>query len=720
MKNSFLFLFLIIFASSCSTYQASVKKHEKLQYESVRVYPEWKYKEPKAKKAIVPVLGLAAGAAYGYFNETTFEGETYSGSKNAAIWGLGGLVAGALVNGILFPKKNYKKTKYDISQSEKWIKSYNKTTKSNYTIKEKDMNNSLVIVPLDRVEQLRVQYKKLIQDLNSSNPTTNYAELQDWKSQLKNKYSILPTSELNYISDVIATNEQKVANKDISSKTEMLKDLQNEYSSIGKLNSFKRNNQSLYYDASSSMQNSVDKIIETKLSDVLENELSKEKNNLQNIDQNLTSASQIDQFYRAYNQKYQAVKNHPKVKELKNQIISKKTALINQNVEQISREIKSANNQIELSTITDKYLSNIDSQDFTGKNLSSKIQERRNQLIEEANRKAIAEKRRIENLKNQRKDILARLSPTEQGKYLNELDFSTEGLKNENFYKNIYSGDFLKISSNYDRDEMMFSVLYNNYLNTYSSLCGRSLPANKIEITKEVCTQEQYTTNGWGVETSRNCISWKTVGTGLYAAPDMYRAKLEIDRIQARDALGNVWEMMLDMRNNPFGKAAQIKTDVETIKSDIVALISINGCNSPALKRFEENLRLFATNKAPIQLAKGNNSAPLNSAVYNTNQNYKKLAGDLVYNQSKKWAVNQYVTGSIYDVSIGSKDELGRASVLNAKYTFDGLNGRATGSVKITFSDGIPNCLYFHDALSTCRTPDRKTVAKFIKGDYLK
>jgi len=70
MKNLSFLIIITIFCSSCSTYQAGVKRHDNLEYGAIKVQPEWKYKEPKAKKLILPVISIAGAAAYGYSTET--------------------------------------------------------------------------------------------------------------------------------------------------------------------------------------------------------------------------------------------------------------------------------------------------------------------------------------------------------------------------------------------------------------------------------------------------------------------------------------------------------------------------------------------------------------------------------------------------------------------------------------------------------------------------
>ena len=229
MKNSIFIITIlipIIFFSSCSSYQATVKKQENLSYESVKVSPDWKYKKPGAKKMIVPLIGLSAGAAYGFQNEFSYEGETYSGKENALIWGGVGLLTGALINGVLFPKKG-KKKKFDLSQSQDWLDGYNKSTEQDYMIQKQENNQSLVLVPKYKVEQYRGSFNELKKDLESNNPSTNFSALQDWKSKLNREYSILPDADINRISTYISSQEEQVADKELIQSLDRLSNLDN-------------------------------------------------------------------------------------------------------------------------------------------------------------------------------------------------------------------------------------------------------------------------------------------------------------------------------------------------------------------------------------------------------------------------------------------------------------------------------------------------------------
>ena len=290
--------------------------------------------------------------------------------------------------------------------------------------------------------------------------------------------------------------------------------------------------------------------------------------------------------------------------------------------------------------------------------------------------------------------------------------FTAKGLHYEEIITNIHSGKFENIQ--FDREEQGFTFLFNSYITAYAKGCDSSLPSDKIELTEEECITESVTTNGYGMEVSRHCVRWRTVGTGLYAAPDMYQAKLVLDKMEAGDTFRNFYKMI--SQENAIQNAFSTIGDLRSAISDMEALLRMNGCSSEGLKRFQENLRLFALNKQPIRLDGGSSKSRSDGTI--GNQNFPKLVEDLIYAQSKKWVMNRYENGSVSNVRVVAKDAQNRPTKMTANYVFQGFSGRSNGSVTLTYNDGLPECLYFYDFPNTCRTPDRRIVASFANGGY--
>lgn len=298
--------------------------------------------------------------------------------------------------------------------------------------------------------------------------------------------------------------------------------------------------------------------------------------------------------------------------------------------------------------------------------------------------------------------------------------FSAKGLINEELFTNLYLGNFADID--FDRDDLNFGILYEAYLIAYAQRCDSHLPPrNRVERTYQRCNAWSVTRNGYGMEISSEGIGHETVGTGLFAAPEMYAAKLKLEQIQAGDSLRNVFGVF--MKPDALAGAMNMVGNAQNMASDMNSLFTLNSCVSPGLKRFQENLRLFALNKQPIRLgatANPTTAAARSPGVSYQDQNYSKLVEDLIYEQSKTWVMNRFESGSVSDVSVSSRDNQGRPSKITAHYIYNGFSNRSQGSVTLTFTDGLPECMYFFDFPATCRTPNRKIVAAFANNTYQK
>jgi hypothetical protein len=302
---------------------------------------------------------------------------------------------------------------------------------------------------------------------------------------------------------------------------------------------------------------------------------------------------------------------------------------------------------------------------------------------------------------------------------LTAKSFSANGLSNEGTLTALFRGDFENVEFN--REDMMFEVLFRHYLNAYAEKCKEQLPNDRVEITVKECKVWEVETNGFGVE-SRSCLRYEDVGTGLFAKPDLYAAKKEADRLLAADTLRQTWRLLLTIRQNPFAGATSMASATQAAENDMYALVQMSACTSPGLQRFEDNLRLFALNQPPIRLEEETGPSAVKALVSGApgitlrDQDYAGLIEDLVVDHASTWAVNRFVSGSVTDVSIAARDAAGRPSKIVASYSYDGFNGRSQGSVNVHLTDGSPDCLYFFDAPAVCRTPNRKIAAAYAAG----
>ncbi|MBU2972975.1 hypothetical protein [Zobellia sp. B3R18] len=295
------------------------------------------------------------------------------------------------------------------------------------------------------------------------------------------------------------------------------------------------------------------------------------------------------------------------------------------------------------------------------------------------------------------------------------LEFNVDGLYFAEFYDYIFKGHFEEITMK--REDMEFLMIFGQYLRAYGGRCAKYLPEDKVEIMDQVCATEEITRDGFGTEISRVCVRYEWVGSGLYARPDLYEAKMEVEGIQRSDGLRTTMQMILDP--NAMGNSVDMIHKTKGLQNDMVQLYKLNACDSPGLRRFEENLKRFALNEASIRAKERSKYTEMKASGGPTGtQNFTKLVDDLVGNQAKTWAFNRYVAGSVSGVTVSSRDGQGRPTQLSAGYTYSGFSGNSKGSVRITFENGLPKCIYFFDFPQNCKTPNSSISASYAQGDY--
>ncbi|MEO1730342.1 MAG: hypothetical protein AAFR64_06355 [Pseudomonadota bacterium] len=300
---------------------------------------------------------------------------------------------------------------------------------------------------------------------------------------------------------------------------------------------------------------------------------------------------------------------------------------------------------------------------------------------------------------------------------LNADSLKVDGLNYETELKAIFLGDLG--NARIEPESMRFTGLVDSYIEAYARQCDKYLPTNKVELTEQVCTGETVTRNGFGVEINRYCSSWQTVGRGLYADPVILNAN---GKIKQRLFPGQIVSMIgIDKSSNPIEAQRQMVDIVLSFGDDMPRLLNTNGCASAATKRLEANLVKMATGERGLKLASGATLASTREASTGAafvDSNYGKMIDELIVENSRGWMFNRYVQGSTNGVSVTQRDGEGRPVSISASYRFTQLGSPQRGSVRLTFEDGLPKCLYFFDAPNTCRLPSRRIMTAYEKGEY--
>jgi hypothetical protein len=300
--------------------------------------------------------------------------------------------------------------------------------------------------------------------------------------------------------------------------------------------------------------------------------------------------------------------------------------------------------------------------------------------------------------------------------------FSATGLNNEDDFLRIYEGDFQQVRL--DRDGTEFMAIMSSYMNDYAVDCKQYLPANKVEITKQVCVETSTVVNGYGTPVGpSNCVQYKTVGTGLYADPQFYAAKEASDAVYSKKMLGTMVGVMTGKVANPLSMSMQMTDQMTQVGTEMQSLIQMNACGSNGLKNFQANLIRFANGSDPVKYAGAVASAPATapnagSGAAGKDANYSRLLDDLVADNARGWMMNRYQSGSITGVSVASRDAQGRPAKVTAQYSYSGLQGMQRGGISLTFKNGSPDCMYFSDVPDVCRLPAAGVVSNYEKNKY--
>jgi TonB family protein len=295
-----------------------------------------------------------------------------------------------------------------------------------------------------------------------------------------------------------------------------------------------------------------------------------------------------------------------------------------------------------------------------------------------------------------------------------------EGLENSETLLRLYVGDFSGIE--FRGDDLRESALFMLYVRSYSRKCEIYLPENKIQLTKQVCVREIVTTNMYGVVTNRQCTEYETRPIDTYMHPRLQEAKAHLEVEAVVDLLEKSVEAMQDIQKSMerMVDGFDLIEFVNSLRRDMAVLVSQHSCMSAEMKHFEENLRLYVLGQRPIVLEYDESLFAGPAPPPNPKSlDYERLTEDLIREESRTWRVNQYVRGSISNLSVGPRDQHGYPRVIEANYLFKSFGGREQrGFVTISFESGVPECIYFFDFPERCRKPQERIIESYSSGRY--
>jgi hypothetical protein len=239
---------------------------------------------------------------------------------------------------------------------------------------------------------------------------------------------------------------------------------------------------------------------------------------------------------------------------------------------------------------------------------------------------------------------------------LTRSSFSASGLRNEKVLTDLFIGNFVDIPFN--RDNLAFVSLFQDYLESYGRHCDKYLPPNKVEMTRTVCAVQETKIDRYGNRVGTGgCLSYRTEGTGIYADPAVYDAKSKLGDDAGLNMMKEALQTM--KQQNPLQAALNTLGETQQMASDMESVFRLNSCTSPGVKRLQENIVLFSMGKQPIVLPGTAPSvaprAQISSGPFK-DQNYTKLLEDLIQDQSQSWLMNRFVSGSTSNVVVSSRD----------------------------------------------------------------
>ena len=294
------------------------------------------------------------------------------------------------------------------------------------------------------------------------------------------------------------------------------------------------------------------------------------------------------------------------------------------------------------------------------------------------------------------------------------FELNTNDLFYAEVYDNIFRGHFEHVDIAPESSD--FTSIFHFYLNTFGKQCPSYLPEDKVKIMKKVCAEERVESNAYGMELSRTCIRWEWVWTGLYAKPDLYAAKVDLENRMREKSLELLHDMIMD--DNKMGNTVDMAHKAKGLALDMATFFTQNACNGKAVLRFEENMKRYALGQKSIRIKEVSKyTLAKETGGPNGIQDFAKLLDDLIEDQAKTWMMNKYIGGSITNVKEHAKDANGKPLEISANYKYSGW-GNGNGAVRVTFENGLPKCIYFADFPQNCKKPNATILATYAKGNY--
>lgn len=568
-----------------------------------------------------------------------------------------------------------------------------------------DFRNTSFINKIEQRNELRKELDEKRIALNRND--LDLTQLQSLKKDLETKYTVLFPSEVNTIGEALKQREAQASESLLTKAFEPIQNLPLTYESIDKVLGFKSKNANLIYKLTDVQQQKIISKIDTKLEAILEAILPQEVAKLEQIE----DVDAFNELLKNFRKSYGKVHKLQSTETTLALFTARKTEILRTMMPEIQAAIKKIDDLEELGRFDTRFLSDVEPTSSHYATLKAKIKEQQGFIAQENIR--LAQEKEVRDTQ----DRLTFLAST--GKEEGAMQLHTTGLYYAEFFDYLYRGHSENLSI--DRESEEFLTILSAYIAAFSRNCQAALPENKVEIMELVCDSYTVTSEALsGFELYRNCNRWVTRGSGIFVKPELYKAKVNLETAFTKDVLA----YLADAYTNPnaIGNNVDKIHQLKRLKNDMELFFKANRCTDNAIAQLEKNVYNYAMN-LPLQRLKG--ISPYEKmrmkGVPSGRQNIDKLIRAIVQEQSKTWAANQYIPGSLTNIRTfkGQDKKTIVAYKANYIYTNKYIGGKETGAVTIRLKEGFPDCVVFADFPNNCKKPSAAILMAYSKGEYL-
>lgn len=390
-------LFLICLSSvfACVSRKPLVTQQANFTKGAILIEPEWRVKK-NGVWFVAPLLGAAAGGAYGYQAEI-FEG-LESQEQNVAAYGGAGLLGGLLLAGAL--TRNSQKGKnapVRAGDQNKWVRKYNKETVIEYHLLYRRDDGRLLLAPEKLAGELRQAEKRhqsLLATLESSEMLT-LEELAAHRDFLQGDYFHFYPEEKERFNGLLVTREADAAFAVLHEEMRKIVGQPLNKMYVGQIAAFPHRHRTLYDKTSSSHRATLREMGDEYLTRVFASDFERIKSqDLSNLPMDdILSAERVTIVYERIVGDVGEFARLPVVAGMLGDLKRLKTTIISQNEYKMAAYFRSQRDRNQLAQAKDTYLSNLEPS-ASAQRLGSVYREVEGQMIAE-------EKRREEQIRQQ-------------------------------------------------------------------------------------------------------------------------------------------------------------------------------------------------------------------------------------------------------------------------------------------------------------------------------